>query len=383
MFAYLCLKPDRFLAIQNCFIKKISKISLFIQIFTLFLAIGLFSFPPRAQAGFFADLFGIGSDEKEIEESEVVSDQNSQNLNLLQANVSSSSIVEDKNSKDSKIDESKEINILSENALLPTVSPLGALTDKDGDYTSEDISIYVVRKGDTVPTIAKLFGVTNNTILWANGLKAGEKLKEGDALIILPISGVKHIVVKGQTIKSIAKLYKVDPDDIFAFNNLDEDAKLAIGDEIIVPGAEIHVETIAPKKPSNTNQSSDNNKFSGGYYIRPLKCGIQTQGKHDKYAVDLACGKIGTPIYAAASGKVIFAKYGWNGAYGNPIVIAHPNGTQTFYAHQSKLAVGVGDEVIQGQVIGYVGNTGRSTGPHLHFEVRGAKNPGFDNSWAK
>lgn len=334
-------------------------------------------------------MFGLGGDDEKTEEIEIISDQNSQNLSLLQANVSSVSILEeknDKNAKDSKIDETTEVNILGENALLPAISPLGALTNsKDGDYTSEDIIIYVVRKGDTVASIAKLFKVTDNTILWANDLKKGEKLKEDETLIILPVSGVKHIVLKGQTIKGIAKMYKVDPADIFSFNNLDEDAKLAIGDELIVPGAEIQIETISPKKPSvsNTNQYADSGKSSGGYYIRPLKCGIQTQGKHDKYAVDLACGKIGTPIYAAASGKVIFAKYGWNGAYGNLIIIAHPNGTQTFYAHQSKFAVSAGDQVSQGQVIGYVGNTGRSTGPHLHFEVRGAKNPGFDNSWAK
>lgn len=346
------------------------------------MVIGIFAFPPRAQAGFFADLFGIGDGADNTQEVQDVSDQNSQNLNLLQANVSSSTILDDKDSKDSKIDDSKDVNIVEDNALLPAVSPWGALTGKDGDYTSEDINLYVVRKGDTAPSVAKLFGVTTNTILWANGLKPGDKLKEGDTIIVLPISGVKHVVTKGQTLKSIAKFYKVDVNDIIDFNNLDESEKLAIGDELIVPGAEIEVETIAPKKPT-PNYYADNSKSSGGYFIRPLKCGIQTQGKHDKYAVDLACGKIGTPIYAAASGKVIFANYGWNGAYGNLIIITHPNGTQTFYAHQSKFAVSQGDNVTQGQIIGYVGNTGRSTGPHLHFEVRGAKNPGFDNSWAK
>ncbi len=89
----------------------------------------------------------------------------------------------------------------------------------------------------------------------------------------------------------------------------------------------------------------------------------------------MSCGPSGTPIKAAASGRVIFAKVGWNGAYGNLTIIQHDNGTQTYYAHQSKLAVSAGDYVNQGEVIGYVGSTGRSTGPHLHFEVRGAPNP--------
>lgn len=92
------------------------------------------------------------------------------------------------------------------------------------------------------------------------------------------------------------------------------------------------------------------------------------------------------PVKAAASGTVKFAKTGWNGAFGNLVVIAHANGTQTFYAHLSKISVSIGQEVNQGSIIGNVGSTGRSTGPHLHFEVRGAYNPGFDTSgqlWKK
>ncbi len=84
----------------------------------------------------------------------------------------------------------------------------------------------------------------------------------------------------------------------------------------------------------------------------------------------------GAPIRAAAAGEVIVSKTGgWNGGYGNYIVIKHANGTQTLYAHNSSNAVSAGASVAQGEVIGYVGNTGRSTGSHLHFEVRGAKNP--------
>jgi murein DD-endopeptidase MepM/ murein hydrolase activator NlpD len=85
---------------------------------------------------------------------------------------------------------------------------------------------------------------------------------------------------------------------------------------------------------------------------------------------------VGSPIYASAAGKVLIAKgSGWNGGYGDYIVIEHANGTQTVYGHMSTLAVSVGQSVVQGQLIGYSGNTGKSTGPHLHFEIRGAKNP--------
>ncbi|MCX6372704.1 MAG: M23 family metallopeptidase [Actinobacteria bacterium] len=81
----------------------------------------------------------------------------------------------------------------------------------------------------------------------------------------------------------------------------------------------------------------------------------------------------GTPIHAADSGTVIYAT--WMGGYGNVIIIDHGRGISTLYAHQSSLAVGTGTRVVRGQVIGYVGSTGFSTGPHLHFEVRVNGNP--------
>ena len=345
------------------------------------LAFGVFVAPIQTEASFFDSILG-----NEVLASTVES--NSQNMSILQANVSPASIIEDKKDKDSKkaekdkevsLDEDKNVDI-SNNALVPAINGQSKDGDGDSEFDFDQISIYVVRKGDTVAEIAKMFNVTSNTILWANDLKKGEKLTEGETLIILPVSGVKHTVLKGQTLKGVAKLYKVDISEIASYNDIEEDTKLVIGDELIIPGAELEVETIAPKKKA-PSYFADNSKATGGYYIKPIPCRL-TQNRHDKYAVDMSCGA-GTPIKAAASGTVIFAKYGWNGAFGNLIIIKHPNGTQTFYAHQSKFAVSQGDYVSQGQIIGYVGNTGRSTGPHLHFEVRGAKNPGFDNSWAK
>ena len=102
---------------------------------------------------------------------------------------------------------------------------------------------------------------------------------------------------------------------------------------------------------------------------------MKTQGIHGYNAVDLAAGP-GSSIRAAAAGEVIVSKAtGWNGGYGQYIVIRHASGAQTLYAHLSSNAVGVGNYVSQGEVIGGMGNTGRSTGNHLHFEVRGGRNP--------
>lgn len=331
---------------------------------------------------------------------------NSQNMNLLEANVSSISVLNNKN--DNK-NEGRDDTKISEDALIPTVSPLGVLSPEEEyeDFsTFDEMSIYVVKNGDTVSDIAKMFEVSSNTILWANGLKKGEKLVAGDTLIILPVDGLKHTVKKGDTIKNIAKAYEVEPADIYDFNDISENDIIIVGQEIIIPGGELK-ETEAKKTAissnKNTNKntnttttnknirtggsipnnyySSNNSKSYPGYYIKPVICKL-TQGRHNRNAIDLGC-PIGTSVKASASGKVIFAKMGWNGAFGNLIIIAHPNGSQTFYAHLSKINVSLGEQVKQGQVIGNVGNTGRSTGPHLHFEVRGAMNPQFNNSWAK
>jgi murein DD-endopeptidase MepM/ murein hydrolase activator NlpD len=117
-----------------------------------------------------------------------------------------------------------------------------------------------------------------------------------------------------------------------------------------------------------------------GYYIDPVPGYRLSQGIHDHNAVDLAIAA-GTPIHAAADGTVTLARMGWNGAFGNLVIISHPNGTETLYAHQSSILAYTGEQVTQGQVIGYVGCTGHCTGPHLHFEVHGARNPGVDASW--
>jgi murein DD-endopeptidase MepM/ murein hydrolase activator NlpD len=114
----------------------------------------------------------------------------------------------------------------------------------------------------------------------------------------------------------------------------------------------------------------------GNYYSWPFSSDWPiTQGLHGFNAVDIGAPR-GTAILAAAGGEVIVAKSGgWNGGYGSYVVIAHGNGTQTLYAHMSKVIATVGSMVGQGDTIGLVGATGEATGPHLHIEVRGAKNP--------
>ncbi|KND48551.1 MAG: putative membrane bound lytic murein transglycosylase B [Parcubacteria bacterium C7867-005] len=233
------------------------------------------------------------------------------------------------------------------------------------------ISVYIVRKGDSLPIIAKMFGVSTNTIVWANDLR-GTKIVEGQELVILPISGVRHTVKKGDTLKSIASKYKADMEDILAFNDVTLDSKLSIGDIIIVPDGEI---TYSSGSSTSVRPSSSSLPAYSGYYMRPISGGRKSQGIHGHNGVDLVA-PLGSPVYAAADGKVIVARIGgYNGGYGSYVVVSHGNGTQTLYAHLSSVSVAVGQSVDQGQVIGGLGNSGKSTGAHLHFEVRGAKNP--------
>lgn len=292
---------------------------------------------------------------------EVVDIKNSQTLDLLEGYL---------NSNPTSIGGS-ELAIVDNTALAPMPEDTGVFVDLGKSGTGQ-ISVYVVRKGDTLSEIAQLFGVSTNTIIWSNDIKNGV-IREGQELVILPISGVRHVVKKGDTLQSIAKQYKADLNDILSYNSIASDAKIIVGDTIIIPDGVISTSQVTSAKSSNS--SSSNVSVSSGYYLRPISGGRKSQGIHGHNGVDLAA-PVGTPIMASASGKVIVSRTGgYNGGYGTYVVISHSNGTQTLYAHMSNNYVSVGQSVTQGQTIGAIGMTGRTTGPHVHFEVRGARNP--------
>lgn len=259
----------------------------------------------------------------------------------------------------------------SEGVIKGIVGPARLATENEV-FENDQIQVYEVKAGDTLSDVAKIYNVSKNTIAWANDIKNG-KLNPGDILVILPVSGVKHTVKKGDTIKTIAKKYKAEQADILSFNNLESDAALNIGDVIIVPDGELVVD--APVVKVATKKKKIYASAGVGYYARPLIGGIKTQGIHGSNAVDIGT-PVGTPLLAAADGTVLVAKNsGYNGGYGRMVIISHSNGTQTVYGHMSSVYVTTGQSVQKGEQIGESGNSGRSTGPHLHFEVRGAENP--------
>lgn len=256
-----------------------------------------------------------------------------------------------------------------DSALIAPRNPLGIFI---GPY-NDRILLYTVQPGDTPGTIAKSFGISLNTLLWANNIKNPDLIRVGDELIILPVSGIQYEVQAGDTIESIAEKFKGDVFEIIAFNGLAIKETLKVGTTIIIPDGELALPSAPPDSVSRPQVSSL--PVYSGYYLRPILGGRRSRGIHGFNAVDLA-QSCGSPILAAAEGTIILARSsGWNGGYGRYVIMSHPNGTQTLYAHVDTILVRPGQYVSQGSQIATVGTTGNSTGCHLHFEVRGAKNP--------
>jgi len=273
-----------------------------------------------------------------------------------------------------------ELALSEGSALVPNGGPEGtAVAYKESSKSSGAISIYVVRESDTLSDIGEMFDVSTNTILSVNGLKNAQDIHPGDELLILPVSGVRYTIKHSGTLEDVAKLYDVDVSEVARFNGFDSDEVLAAGTVVIVPGVDF-----APEKPKTKSSGSSNTLAAKkpsssvvlGDWTNPVPGAYISQGLHGHNGIDLAGVKQGTPVYAAAAGKVIAAGNGSCGSgYGICVIVAHENNTQTLYAHLSSVTTGVGTSVGKGEHIGGIGNTGRSTGYHLHFEVRGAKNP--------
>ena len=282
-----------------------------------------------------------------------------------------------------------ELITVQQNALVAPRNPLGVQESYHGE---DEIVVYRVEPGDAPGLIARRFGVSLNTILWANNIKNPNFIKAGDELIILPVSGVRYEVKKDDTLESIVKKFKpksADASDIpglvadvASFNGLALHEALAADTVIIIPDGEIETIVRKPSEPKSVPASLPSSVSQGagvpdiaGYYMRPISGGRKTRGMHGYNGIDLA-NSCGFPVAASAQGNVILVhSSGWNGGYGKYLVIKHPNGTQTLYAHLSAIHVQPGQWLYQGQQIGMIGSTGNSTGCHVHFEIRGARNP--------
>jgi murein DD-endopeptidase MepM/ murein hydrolase activator NlpD len=271
---------------------------------------------------------------------------------------------------DGAYDDSEEESIFSSvvNAVHVQPDPEGV----GAPSTRTQIEEYVVQDGDTVGSIARQFGITSSTVLAANGLTSRGVIRPGQKLRILPFDGVMYVIKRGDTLAKIAGIYGSDAQKILEANGLADASDLAVGVELILPDGRAP----APKPPTRIAGTikdvfvppAASDRVGTGKMLWPTAARRITQYYKVRHTgVDIA-GPVGTAIYAADDGTVIFS--GWNrGGYGNMVIVDHGGGLFTRYAHASKTLVKVGDAVKRGDVIQLMGSTGRSTGPHLHFEV--------------
>jgi murein DD-endopeptidase MepM/ murein hydrolase activator NlpD len=222
---------------------------------------------------------------------------------------------------------------------------------------------HTVAPGDTVSGIADMFGVSVQTILWTNDLWDADSIQVGDELAILPVSGVLHRIGAGDNVNYLALVYDVAAEEIVEFNDLADPDMLQVGDRLIVPGG-----TIQPGRGSGSSRGGRPTPVATGSFRWPAAGFIsQYFGENGHSGLDIGA-QWGAPIYAADTGVVVTALklstgYGWY------LVIDHENGYRTLYSHLSAFHVDYGERVVKGEVIGLVGSTGLSTGPHLHFEI--------------
>ena len=343
-----------------------------------------------AHAGFFSYLFSAGIQDAQASDqtvSAVSGGRSSQTMTILEAP--------------------------SANPQLASGSGLMAVAPIDNDVLSPDlaaanqvsgidssnvkISSYTVQSDDTLSGIADMFDISLDTVKQANpdikGIAKGI-IKPGDVLTILPVTGVLYTVAVNDTLSGIGKKLNADVGDIISYNEgLSASSILVKGQKLIIPHGKPPVSQVVSYLSSQKSKVPSFEPLLDpvwnwptapvGYYACPVPGARLSQGLHGHNAIDLAIA-YGTPIRAAAAGTVIVAKSNGtassksNGGYGSFVIISHDNGSETLYAHMSSVLVSVGERVSQGQTIGRIGMTGMTTGPHTHFEIRGAKNPFVD-----
>lgn len=270
-------------------------------------------------------------------------------------------------------------NTLGGNALVATVSPE---TAEASAASRRGVTAYTVREEDTVASIAARFGISTNTVLWANGIREDDVIRSGDVLVILPVSGVLHAVVSGDDVTSIAATYDAKVEEVIARNGLDSSGAIRVGQKLVVPDGQIsapprrlayHREETGPEEAPPPATPPPAPAVSGPGFLWPTASRTISQYFGWRHTGFDNTAPHGSAVYAAKAGQVAFA--GWLGGYGRLIILDHGKGNRTYYAHLSSSLVKPGETVERGNVIGRVGCTGRCTGSHVHFEVRVGDRP--------
>lgn len=228
---------------------------------------------------------------------------------------------------------------------------------------------HTISSGETLSNVATKYNVSVETLKWANNLSS-DKVNPGQTVKVLPVSGVQHKVANGETLESIAKKYSASSQAIldFPFNDIPDDLSLKVGQTLVVPDGRIPEAPKPKPAPARNNFAQTPVRPAASGWVWPVAGVISQYPSWYHMGLDIA-GPTGTPVVAAKAGRVASAENLWYG-YGRNVTVDHGGGVYTMYAHLSYFVVRPGQSVAAGQVIGYRGSTGRSTGPHLHFEIR-------------
>lgn len=354
---------------------------------SVFILMYMFYQPSLASAGFLSDLVdkivGNKTQASEIEPSNTEVIHNSQNVPLLESSINPDL----KSIKDEPIVAPLTTNstALSNNGNLDVDSELEK-------YDSNvKITTYTVKKGDTLDSIAKKLKVPKSTIIASNtDLKKSDLLKIGQSLVIFGIKpDTKEVPAK--TEKSIAKkeeepkeTKKIAVESKPAAKEEPVQAPVVEQTPVVTPTiveVPVQVEQPKPVESQSPTGQPEGNIDSGYIWPFPKGIGRVSQGLHADQAYDFAA-PTGTPIYAVQSGTVLIAKpTGYNGGYGRYVVINFTDGRQAIFGHMSEVAATPGQTVKKGDIIGYVGSTGKSTGPHLHLGFHFEAGSGLGNPY--
>lgn len=224
--------------------------------------------------------------------------------------------------------------------------------------------VHIVQDGETLGAIAEKYGIDVDTLQSANENLSVE-IHQGDRLTILPSKGVLHTADMGDTLWRIGNAYGVDVAVIMKAN-VKGSTDLSIGEKIFIPGGKRTQQSDRQLARAETAVSRGASQRFVSPVIGDLTSGFGYRWGRLHSGIDLA-NDIGTPIKAARSGRVVHA--GWYSGYGYTVMIEHDQGYTTLYGHLNEYIVQTGQYVKDSQVIAYMGSTGNSTGPHLHFEV--------------
>lgn len=270
-------------------------------------------------------------------------------------------------------------NLTTSTVIGGALSSLAIAEDSASVAPRDAIEEYAVQDGDTLSTIAAQYGISLNTLLWANSLSVRSIVKPGQMLKILPVSGVVHTVKNGDTVARIAKTYSVSEDQILAYNNIDNATGLQVSQALVIPGGELKAPAPTTRRAAVSSifsaapATSAARASTGAKMIWPTDLTYIVRGLSWYHTgVDIDCnghrdGSSTNDNYAAADGIVQYAAP--KSGYGITVEINHGNGIVTRYGHHNTLYVTVGQQVTAATPIGRCGSTGNSTGTHLHFEV--------------